>query len=181
MSKVVSNQEHKVKGEVESPEEDNTLAAPAAASSSSQTTSGKDTKNEQVEENDEKVAPPTALQLLHRRLNRRTELLKLHLKHYHMSAAQLKRRTSELALPKEIHDKYEEICRSCDQCSVSRPAPARARVSGLRAGNFGDLIVCRPCRGRIQEAQVCGFVSPGRSHFTPYSVLSARFGRRRDN
>ena len=58
-----------------------------------------------------------------------------------MSAAQFKRRTSELALPKESHDKYEEIRGTGDQCSVSRPAPARAHVSGLRAGNFGDLIV----------------------------------------
>ena len=40
------------------------------------------------------VPPP--LVKLHQRLSKRTELLKLHLKHYHMSTAQFRRRTSEL-------------------------------------------------------------------------------------
>ena len=34
---------------------------------------------------------------LHQRLSKRTELLKLHLKHYHMSSAQFRRRTSVVA------------------------------------------------------------------------------------
>ena len=37
------------------------------------------------------------------------ELLKLHLKHYHMSTDQFKKRTSMLQIPKEIYQKYDEM------------------------------------------------------------------------
>ena len=46
---------------------------------------------------------PPPLVKLHQRLSKRTELLKLHLKHYHMSTAQFRRRTSELYLPEGIY------------------------------------------------------------------------------
>eukprot|EP00435_Cladocopium_sp_Y103_P010623 s782_g2.t1 len=55
-----------------------------------------------------------ALQRIHEKLQSPTELLKLHLKHYHMSTEQFKRRTSALKLPKEIYDKNAAITNSCD-------------------------------------------------------------------
>ena len=68
------------------------------------------------------------------------ELYKLHVKHYHMSAAQFRRRTSMLGLPGEIYDRYDRIVKSCKICSTSVPSPPRARIAGLRASSFGDLI-----------------------------------------
>ena len=43
------------------------------------------------------------------KLNNDVELYKLHVKHYHMSSAQFRRRTSMLGLPGEIYDKYDRI------------------------------------------------------------------------
>ena len=74
------------------------------------------------------------------KLNDEVELYKLHVKHYHMSPAQFRRRTSMLGLPGEIYDKYDRIFRTCRVCSTSVPTPPRARVAGLRASSFGDLI-----------------------------------------
>eukprot|EP00435_Cladocopium_sp_Y103_P027258 s376_g6.t1 len=80
-----------------------------------------------------------ALQRIHEKLQSPTELLKLHLKHYHMSTEQFKRRTSALKLPKEIYEKYDAITKSCDTCSKSKIAPSRAKVSGIRSEVFGEL------------------------------------------
>ena len=74
------------------------------------------------------------------KLNNEVELYKLRVKHYHMSPAQFRRRTSMLGLPGEIYDKYDKIFRTCRVCSTSVPTPPRARVAGLRASSFGDLI-----------------------------------------
>ena len=41
------------------------------------------------------------------RLKKREELLKLHLKHYHMSPAQFRHRAASLRLPEEVHDQYK--------------------------------------------------------------------------
>ena len=45
-----------------------------------------------------------------------------------------------LGLPGEIYDKYDKIFRTCRVCSTSVPTPPRARVAGLRASSFDDLI-----------------------------------------
>ena len=74
------------------------------------------------------------------KLNNHVELYKLHVKHYHMSSAQFRRRTSVLGLPGEIYDKYDRIVKGCRVCSTSVPTPPRARIAGLRASSFGDLI-----------------------------------------
>ena len=74
------------------------------------------------------------------KLNNDVELYKLHVKHYHMSSAQFRRRTSMLGLPGEIYDKYDRIVKSCRICSTSVPSPPRARIAGLRASSFGDLV-----------------------------------------
>ena len=83
---------------------------------------------------------PTSLKKLHERLNHKDELLKLHLKHYHMSARQFQLRTSELKLPAHIHNMYKDICDKCETCQKHEPAPTRSRISGLRATEFGDLV-----------------------------------------
>jgi len=45
-----------------------------------------------------------AMKRLLMRLRKPEELLNLHLKHYHMSLAQFRHRTSSLRLPEEVHD-----------------------------------------------------------------------------
>ena len=45
-----------------------------------------------------------------------------------------------LGLPGEIYDRYDGIVKSCKICSTSVPSPPRARIAGLRASSFGDLI-----------------------------------------
>ena len=55
---------------------------------------------------------PKPLLRLHQRLSKEVELYKLHVKHYHMSAAQFRKRTSELALPDDIFKKYEHVVKN---------------------------------------------------------------------
>ena len=54
------------------------------------------------------------------KLNNDVELYKLHVKHYHMSSAQFRRRTSMLGLPGEIYDKYDRIVKGCRVCQHFR-------------------------------------------------------------
>ena len=75
-----------------------------------------------------------------KRLEDSVELYKLHVKHYHMSPTQFRRRTSMLGLPDSVYEKYEDVCQKCRVCSTSIAPPPRARVSGIRASNFGDVI-----------------------------------------
>ena len=69
---------------------------------------------------------PLALRRIHEKLESPTELLKLHLKHYHMSTDQFKRRTAALKLPKEIYEMYDLITKQCESCQKSKIAPSRA-------------------------------------------------------
>ena len=96
-------------------------------------------KLEEKKEPSPKGTLSLALQRIHDKLQSPTELLKLHLKHYHMTTEQFKRRTSALKLPKEIYDKFDQITKSCDTCSTARIAPSRAKVSGIRSEVFGEL------------------------------------------
>ena len=68
-----------------------------------------------------------------KKLRNEVELYKLHVKHYHMSPAQFRRRTSMLGLPGEIYDKYDRVVKSCKVCSTSVASPPRARIVGLHA------------------------------------------------
>ena len=70
-----------------------------------------------------------------RRLEDSVELCKLHVKHYHMSPTQFRRRTSMLGLPDsvDLNQKYEDVCHKCRVCSTSI-APR------VRASNFGGAI-----------------------------------------
>ena len=77
--------------------------------------------------------------------SKRTELLKLHLKHYHMSSAQFRRRTSELYLPEGIYRLYESVVKECETCQKTKPAPPRSRFTGVRAKEFGDVVFMDHC------------------------------------
>ena len=55
----------------------------------------------------------------------------LHLKHYHMSTAEFKKRTTHMDIP---------VVKTCPFCNSVKSRPGRSRVSGLRAEEFGDLI-----------------------------------------
>jgi hypothetical protein len=83
---------------------------------------------------------PPSLEKLHQRLSKEVELYKLHVKHYHMSPTQFRKRTSQLALPDTVYEKYEKVCKGCSVCAKPSTAPSRSRISGIRADNFGDLI-----------------------------------------
>ena len=50
------------------------------------------------------------MQRLLNRLRNSTELLKLHLKHYHMSPAQFRHRTSRLRLPEDARENHTKSC-----------------------------------------------------------------------
>ena len=89
-------------------------------------------------------APDSVLDLslrrIHERLRNPAELLKLHLKHYHMTTEQFKFRTSQLQLPRDIIELYDKTVKSCIVCEKSKPVPQRSRVSGMRNEVFGDMI-----------------------------------------
>ena len=63
-----------------------------------------------------------------RKLEDSVELYKLHIKHYHMSPTQFRRRTSMLGLPDSVYEKYEEMYNKCRVCSTSIAPPPRARM-----------------------------------------------------
>ena len=81
----------------------------------------------------------STLDKLHAKLRDKTELYKLHLKHYHMSSANFQKRTSQLKIPKDIYDLYDTIVKECASCQLHAPAPERSKVTGMRALNMGDL------------------------------------------
>ena len=93
------------------------------------------------------VPPP--LVKLHKRLARRSELLKLHLnlrlKHYHMSSAQFRRRTSEVYLPEGVYRLFDGVVKGCEVCQKAKPALPRSRFSGVRAKDFSDVVFMDHC------------------------------------
>ena len=82
---------------------------------------------------------PLALQRIHKKLSSPVELLKLHLKHYHMSTEQFRKRTSALKIPEEIYLRYDQLIKQCDTCETQKMTPTRAKVSGIRSEIFGEL------------------------------------------
>ena len=61
----------------------------------------------------EVVAMTPAYRKMLQRLEDKVELYKLHVKHYHMSPTQFRRRVSMLKLPDSVLEKYESVVRSC--------------------------------------------------------------------
>ena len=53
-----------------------------------------------------------------RKLEDSVELYKLHIKHYHMSPTQFRRRTSMLGLPDSVYEKFEDMYNKCRVCVV---------------------------------------------------------------
>ena len=64
----------------------------------------------------------------------------LHRKHYDMSLAQFKKRTTHMDIPGKVYDLYQHVVKTCPFCNSTKPRPDRSRVSGLRAEEFEDLI-----------------------------------------
>ena len=81
--------------------------------------------------NDERLAQKSLLNLI-AKLEKEKNLEELHVKHYHMSVAQFKRRTTHLALPGNIYDLYDLVVKKCKFCNIRQPRPQRSRVSGRR-------------------------------------------------
>ena len=86
-----------------------------------------------------------------KRLDDKVELYKLHVKHYHMSPTQFRRRTSMLNLPERIYEKYEDVFNKCRVCSMSVAPPPRAKISGIRASVFGDVIFVDHCEIELKK------------------------------
>ena len=82
---------------------------------------------------------PLALKRIHEKLDSPVELYKLHLKHYHMSTEQFRKRTSALKIPEDIYAKYDLIVKQCDACQKEKKGPSRSKISGMRSEVFGDL------------------------------------------
>ena len=85
------------------------------------------------------------------RLEDKVELYKLHVKHYHMSPTQFRRRVSMLKLPDSVLEKYESVVRNCRVCNTSVAPPPRARVSGIRASCFGDVVFAEHCEVELHK------------------------------
>jgi len=83
--------------------------------------------------------PGKVLQKIHDRLQDKAELLKLHLKHYHMNTANFKKRVSALQCPDNVFRLYEEVVKACESCAKHIQAPQRSKVTGMRAETAGDL------------------------------------------
>ena len=70
-----------------------------------------------------------ALRKMLKKLEDTVELYEqLHVKHYHMSPTQFRRRTSMLGLPDSVYEKYEDVVNKCRVCSTSVAPPPRARI-----------------------------------------------------
>jgi len=89
---------------------------------------------------DDEAKLKKSLTKIHEKLSKPVELLKLHLKHYHMSLENFKKRTSQLQIPAKVYQDYADVIRSCEACTKHAPAPERSRVTGMRATTPGDLV-----------------------------------------
>ena len=96
-----------------------------------------------------------------KRLDDKVELYKLHFKHYHMSPTKIRRRTSMLNLPDRIYEKHEEVYNKCRVCSMSVAPPPRAKISGIRASVFGDVIFVDHCEIELKKKYVVLLVLDG--------------------
>ena len=87
-----------------------------------------------------RVPDGEALRNIINKLSDERNLRDLHLKHYHMSTAQFKKRTTHLHILGKVNHLYQHVVKTCPFCNSTKPRPDRSRVSGLRAEEFGDLI-----------------------------------------
>ena len=78
-------------------------------------------KEEERKETEAQGGKELLYRKIHDKLSDKTELYKLHLKHYHMSPAQFRHRTSELHLSPKIYELYEQVV-TADPWSDGEPA-----------------------------------------------------------
>ncbi len=99
----------------------------------------------------------------------------MHVKHYHMSVAQFKKRTTHLALPGRIYDLYDFVVKKCKFCNTRQSRPHRSRVSGLRAEEFGDLIFIDHGSSKVFDKTYSFLIvlDGAISYITVYPCLSA--------
>ena len=64
----------------------------------------------------------------------------LHMKHYSMSTAQFKNKTTHLDNLGKVYVLYQHVMKTCPFCNSTRPRADRSRESGLRGDEFGDTI-----------------------------------------
>ena len=100
-------------------------------------------KLEEKKEPSPKGTLSLALQRTHDKLQSPTELLKLHLKHYHMSTEQFKRRTSALKLQKEIYDKFDQITNHATLVPKPRLHPRELRFQEFEVRFLDELTFIR--------------------------------------
>ena len=99
----------------------------------------------------------------------------LHLKHYHMSTAQFKKRTTYLEIPGKEHDLDQHVVKKCPFCNSTKPRADRSRVSGWRADEFGDIIFLDHGSTKIGDKSF-GFLiilDGATSHLSAYPCKSA--------
>ena len=94
----------------------------------------------------------------------------LHLKHYHISTAQFKKRTTHLDIPGKVYAFYQHVVKTCPFCNSTKPRPDRSRMSGQCAEEFGDFIFSDHGSAKIGN-QTFGFLvvlDGAASHSTAY-------------
>ena len=88
----------------------------------------------------------------------------LHLKHYHMSSAQFKRRTTHLDILGKVCDLYQHVVKTCPFCYWTKPRRDRTRVSGLKAEECGGSHLLGSWFYQIGDETCPSFMS-GWTHF----------------
>ena len=127
---------------------DTPVSSENPTSSSSRAPPSAEERDREIVEDDFIDNPPSlpaALARIHARLAKRSELVKLHQKHYHMNMEQFKFRTHALHLPKSAHDQHQETLDSRGTRQKSKNAPSRSRTSGLRSEIFGEMTFLDHC------------------------------------
>ena len=80
---------------------------------------------------DHKQKSSEALRNIINKLSDELNLRDPHLKHYHISTAPFKKRTTYLDIPGRVYDLYQHVVKTCPFCNSTEPRPDRSRVSGL--------------------------------------------------
>ena len=72
-----------------------------------------------------------------------------------------------LGLPVSIYEKYEDMYNKCRVCSTSIAPPPRARISGIRATNFGDVIFVNHAEIQLRKRSTwcCLFLMVHQAYF----------------
>ena len=107
-----------------------------------------------------------ALRNITRKLSEERNLRDFHLKRYHMSTAQFKKRTTHLDIPGTIYDLYEHVVKTYPFCNSRKPRPERSRVSGIRAEVFGDFVFSENVSAKIGDETFGFLINFGWSHIT---------------